>query len=189
MRETPAVRRVRHYVDRVRAEAVLRAAGASFGPGPTMGPMRSVIWNRGGTVRFGSEAYFLNREARSTFVVVEGAELTIGERPGINAGVTIGCHRSITIGDRVQIGPYAAIFDTGNHELVAGEGIKIEPVVIGDNVWIGRSAYIMPGVTIGDNAVVGAGSVVTKDVPANAVVAGVPAKVIRELAHTDRERD
>ena len=53
------------------------------------------------------------------------------------------------------------------------------PIVIGKNVWIGANAMIVPGVTVGDNAIIGAGAVVTKDVPANAVVAGVPAKVMK----------
>ena len=55
------------------------------------------------------------------------------------------------------------------------------PVVIGKNVWLGASVTVVPGVTIGDNAVIAAGAVVTKDVPANTIAAGVPAKVIREL--------
>jgi maltose O-acetyltransferase len=59
------------------------------------------------------------------------------------------------------------------------------PIVIKDNVWIGASATINPGVTIGNNVVVGAGAVVTKDVPDNVVVAGVPAKVIREIDQSD----
>ncbi|WP_062304537.1 DapH/DapD/GlmU-related protein [Demequina subtropica] len=181
-------RKIQFEASRLRAEVILRAAGVTYAGRPTMGPMRSVFQNEG-TITLGEDAWFLNREARSTFVVMPGAHLEIGHRFFANAGVTIGCHQAITIGDRVQIGPYAAIFDTGNHELVAGEGIKISPVRIGDNVWIGRSAYIMPGVSIGTNAIIGAGSVVTKDVAANTVVAGVPAKVIRELPESAHARD
>lgn len=55
------------------------------------------------------------------------------------------------------------------------------PVIIGENVWIGSNATILPGVTVGDNSVVAAGAVVTKDVPQNTVVAGVPAKVVKEI--------
>lgn len=55
------------------------------------------------------------------------------------------------------------------------------PVIIGENVWIGSSSTILPGVTVGDNSVVAAGAVVTKDVPKNAVVAGVPARVVKEI--------
>lgn len=86
----------------------------------------------------------------------------------------------ITLGDNVQIGPNVTIA-TDNHDLKDHYILKCRPVTINNNAWIGANATILPGVTVGENAVIGAGSVVTKDVPANTVVAGNPARVIRTL--------
>jgi len=90
----------------------------------------------------------------------------------------------VRIGDNCFIAPRVSIF-TAAHPLDAATRISglefAKPVTIGDNVWIGGHAVINPGVTIGDNVVVAAGAVVTKDVPPNVVVAGVPARIIREL--------
>ena len=80
----------------------------------------------------------------------------------------------------MQIGPNVTIA-TDNHDLKDRMVLSCKPVVIKDNVWIGACVTIMPGVTIGENAVIGGGAVVTKDVPANTIAAGVPAKVIREI--------
>jgi maltose O-acetyltransferase len=71
--------------------------------------------------------------------------------------------------------------DSHYHALSSEVSINAEPVTIGNNVWIGRSCTILPGVSIGDNAVVAAGSVVTKNVPPNTLVGGVPAKAIKDL--------
>ncbi|MCW1885902.1 sugar O-acetyltransferase [Luteolibacter flavescens] len=90
----------------------------------------------------------------------------------------------VRIGDNCMIAPRVSIF-TAAHPLDAATRISgleyAKPITIGDNVWIGGHAVINPGVTIGDNAVIAAGAVVTKDVPANVVVAGVPARIIRHL--------
>ena len=90
----------------------------------------------------------------------------------------------IVIGDNCMIGPKTTILAI-THPIDPGkrnEGIGIpKDVRIGNNVWIGAGVIILPGVEIGDNSVIGAGSVVTKDVPANAVVAGNPAKIIRNI--------
>ena len=89
----------------------------------------------------------------------------------------------ITIGDNVLLGPRVGLY-TANHALDARErimgGCYAHPIVIEDNVWIGA------GVTIGRNSVIGAGSVVTKDVPENVIAAGVPCKVIREITDKDK---
>jgi len=87
----------------------------------------------------------------------------------------------IEFGDNVQIGPHVTIV-TDNHDLTNRYVLKCRKVVIGNNVWIGAGVNIMPGVHIGENAVIAGGAVVTKDVPANTVVGGNPAKVIRQLA-------
>lgn len=124
---------------------------------------------------------------RSVNVPVELAtgpegRLEIGDRCFINYGASIGALSHIVIGNRVNIGTYVMIIDSEFHGLYDRDTPPApEPVRIEDDVWIGSKASILPGVTIGRGAVVGTGSVVTKDVPPFAVVAGVPAKVVREL--------
>jgi acetyltransferase-like isoleucine patch superfamily enzyme len=90
-------------------------------------------------------------------------------------------NHSIILGDDCRLGDLAAIFDSDHHPLEPSRPTRIAPVRLGVNVWVGRSATILPGVTIGDHAVVAAGSVVTEDVPAKTVVAGVPARPVRTL--------
>ncbi|HET6389427.1 MAG TPA: acyltransferase [Hyphomicrobium sp.] len=111
----------------------------------------------------------------------ENGSLVIGERVFINTGATIVATHSIVIGDDCLIGDFVAIFDTDHHQLEPSQPTRVAPVRLGNNVWIGRSATILPGVTIGDHAVVAAGSVVTADVPPRTVVGGVPARPIRTL--------
>ena len=97
----------------------------------------------------------------------------------------IACHEYVEIGDDVQLGPNVQIYDH-DHDFRADGGVKVgkyktSPVKIGNNVWIGGSATILPGVTIGDNVTIGAGSVVTKDIPSNVVAVGNPCRVIKRL--------
>jgi maltose O-acetyltransferase len=116
----------------------------------------------------------------------EGGRLVIGRQCSLNYGVSIGATGSIRIGDRSRLGPYVMVVDTDFHDpLKRGHRPPPRPVTIGDDVWIGAKASILPGVTIGRGAIVGTGAVVTKDVPEFAVVAGVPARVLHVL---DREQ-
>lgn len=111
-----------------------------------------------------------------------GKNITIGKNVFFNTGCSFQDRGGITIGNGSLIGMNVTIA-TLNH------GLSLEirnttypsPVVIGENVWIGSNATILPGVTIGDNSVVAAGAVVTKVVPENTVVAGVPAKVVKKI--------
>jgi acetyltransferase-like isoleucine patch superfamily enzyme len=107
--------------------------------------------------------------------------LSLGERVFINTGATVVANHSIVIGDDCLIGDLVAIFDTDFHPLEPSNPIRFAPVRLGVNVWVGRSATILPGTTIGDHSVVATGSVVTGDVPARTLVAGVPARPIRTL--------
>lgn len=110
--------------------------------------------------------------------VNHNAELVI-KSGCMNYDCAIECFNKITIGEDAYISEKVVIRDSNNHT-IQRNGYKVSaPVVIGDHVWIGMNATILSGVTIGDGAVVAAGAVVTKDVPAKALVAGVPAKVIR----------
>lgn len=108
--------------------------------------------------------------------------VTIGDEVFINRDVYI--RPRTTIGHRVNIGPFVRII-TDTHALGpatrrAGR-VRHDPIEIGDGTWIGASSTILPGVRVGAGAVVAAGSVVTRDVPDNTLVGGVPAEVIREL--------
>lgn len=109
------------------------------------------------------------------------SNLVIGNDVFLNYGVDIGCMKSITIGDRVKIGQYTTIIDSNYHMVDIDDDISGEEINIGNNVWVGIKCTILSGVTIGENSVVASGSIVTKDVPKNVLVAGSPAKVIKKL--------
>lgn len=111
----------------------------------------------------------------------KNASLVLGDRVLINTGATVVANHSIVVGDHCLIGDLVAIFDSNHHRIEPSEPIRIAPVRLGNNVWVGRAATILPGVTIGDHAVIAAGSIVTGDVPSKTLVAGAPAKPIRTL--------
>ena len=109
--------------------------------------------------------------------------INIGNYCLVSPGVRIMAERSITIGDSCMFGASAYISDSDWHGLYnRTRPFRCSlPIVLEDNVWIGDGAKVCKGVTIGKNSVVGAGAVVTKDVPANCVVAGVPARVVKQI--------
>ena len=113
-----------------------------------------------------------------------GKHIRIGSHAFINYNVSIMDRGDVTLGDHVLLAPNVVI-TTSNHPLdpkMRRDSLGIaSPVVIGDDVWIGANAVILPGVTLGNNVVVAAGAVVTKDVPDNTLVAGVPARKMRNL--------
>lgn len=113
-----------------------------------------------------------------------GQNIYLGDFTYLNFLCTILDNNTVQIGSHVMLGPNVQIY-TAAHPLQAqrrNQGWEIaRPIVIGDNVWIGGGALLLPGVKIGINAVVGAGAVVSRDVPAHTVVAGNPARVIKQL--------
>ena len=116
------------------------------------------------------------------FYTAFGKTTRVGKEVFINFGCTFLDQGGITIEDGVFIGPEAKILTEGHPEQpTLRHTLQTEPVVIRRNAWIGAGAMILPGITVGENAIVAAGAVVTKDVPDNAVVAGVPAKVLRKI--------
>ncbi len=122
---------------------------------------------------------------RTIIVAKRGAEISIGKNVGIS-GSTIYAWDHISIGDNTLIGANCKILDSDLHPLDAEDrnsnnwdAVKTAPISIGANCFIGCNCLILKGVTIGDNSVIGAGSVITKDIPANSVAAGNPAKIIR----------
>lgn len=114
----------------------------------------------------------------------------LGKYVYVNCNVTFVDDADIYIGDRTMIGPNV-VFSTAGHPILPvlrehGYSYSL-PIHVGSNVWIGSGVQILPGLTIGDNSVIGAGSVVTSDIPANVVAYGVPCHVAREIGERDRE--
>jgi acetyltransferase-like isoleucine patch superfamily enzyme len=117
------------------------------------------------------------------FYTAHGCDIRVGRNVFINQNCTIYDLGGVDIGDDVLIGPNVSIITSG-HPIEPSrrrDGVTAAPIVIERNVWIAAGATIIGGVTVGENSVVAAGAVVTKDVPPNSLVAGVPAKVIRSL--------
>ena len=111
-----------------------------------------------------------------------GRHITLGRNVFINHACTFLDLGGITIEDEVQIGPRVSLI-TENHPLDPGDrkSLDLGAVCIKRNAWLGAACTILPGVTVGENTVVAAGAVVTRDVPPNVVVAGIPAKVVKKL--------
>lgn len=116
-----------------------------------------------------------------------GKNITLGKQVFINSGCCFQDQGGITIGDESLIG-HQVVLATLNHEYAVSRraGMRPAPIRIGKRVWIGAHATVLPGVTIGDGAIIAAGAVVTQDVPANTIAGGVPARVIRELTEEEK---
>lgn len=117
-----------------------------------------------------------------------GYNIYVGENFYANMGCTILDEALVTFGDDVLLAPNVSIYTAGHPENVAQRTAGWEyahPVTIGHKVWIGGNVVILPGVTIGDHSIIGAGSVVTKDIPANVIAAGNPCKVIRAIRNEE----
>jgi maltose O-acetyltransferase len=118
------------------------------------------------------------------FHIDYGWNVTLGDDVYLNAFCVLLDCAPISVGAHTQIGPGAKLCAATHSRDPAARRRGVEyalPVTVGENVWIGAGAFIGPGVTIGDDSVVGAGAVVTRDVPPRVLVAGVPARVVREL--------
>ena len=118
-----------------------------------------------------------------------GRNIILGNDVYINFGCVILDCNTVTIGDNTMLGPNIGIYAT-NHMLDAEErihgGCISRPIRIGNRVWLGGGVQILPGVTIGDDSVIGAGSVVTRDIPAGVVAVGNPCRVLRKICEKDK---
>lgn len=162
--------------------AVRRAFGARIGAGSTAGPRMRVDHARrvamGTRCEIESDVWFK--------IVAETAQLRLGDFVFVGRGVEIDCNELVEIGNHVLIAPGVFITDHA-HGIRAGQRIDEQacaskPIRIGDDVWIGAHAVILPGVEIGNGAVVGAGAVVARSVSPYTIVAGVPAREIGRRA-------
>lgn len=111
-----------------------------------------------------------------------GKHITFGKNIFLNQNVTFVDLGGITIEDNVLIGPMTRLI-TVNHLVDPSKrrGIEVAPIIISKNAWLGANVTVLPGVTIGENSIVAADSTVTKDVPDNVIVAGTPARIIKEI--------
>jgi acetyltransferase-like isoleucine patch superfamily enzyme len=144
------------------------------------GPHLQLQIGRRGTIRFGRFVWI----GDGTKIRCHEGVVEIGEKTVIGQECTISAYQRVQIGEQCVIADRAMFidFDHGIAEVerpIRVQGIYKRDTVVGSNVWIGYGACVLRGVRVGDNSVIGTNAVVTKDVPANAVVGGVPAKVIR----------
>lgn len=127
--------------------------------------------------------------------IEHNARFTPGVELGNRSGIGIDCEITgpVKIGDNVMMGPEVIIYTSGHKfdltdiPMMDQGSTEPKPVIIGDDVWLGRRVIIMPGVTIGQGSVIGAGAVVTKDVPPYSVAVGVPAKVVKNRIDNNHE--
>lgn len=177
------------YINRM----ILKSYGAVLGKNIQIpGKVHWLI--RGGKVHIGGNFYFSSGDAvnpiggnlQGAIYVEDGASLTIGNDVGMSS-TRMWIHDSIKIGNHVKIGGCVLMTDTDAHPFdfmvrrSSNEGTKSAPIVIEDDVWIGAHSIILKGVTIGARSIIGAGSIVTKSVPADCVAAGNPCRVIKKL--------
>ena len=119
-----------------------------------------------------------------------GYNIEIGENFFANYNFTVLDVGKVRIGENVQVAPNVSIYTAGHpvHPESRNSGYEYGiDITIGDNVWIGGNTCIMPGVTVGNNVVIGAGSVVTKDLPDDVIAAGNPCRIIRKITEADRD--
>jgi acetyltransferase-like isoleucine patch superfamily enzyme len=140
-----------------------------------------------GCVEFGEAVTLIGDVVPIEIVARHGAQVLIGDHTFINYGSSISAHARIKIGRHCLVGHYALILDNNEHGIERRDlAPPSAPVVIEDHVWIGSRAIILPGVSIGHHSVVGAGSIVTKDIPPNCLAAGNPARVVRRIVGGER---
>lgn len=172
---------------------ILKSHGVVFGKNIQI-PSKVLWLIRGGRITIGDNFYLssgngvnpIASNLQADVYVEPGATLTIGNNVGMSS-TRLWIHESARIGNNVKIGGCVLITDTDAHPMdyvarrSSNEGTKSAPVVIEDDVWIGAHCIILKGVTIGARSVIGAGSVVTKSIPADCVAAGNPCRVIKNL--------
>jgi acetyltransferase-like isoleucine patch superfamily enzyme len=159
------------------------------------GRLRSATWrgarvtlrgrpqvDNAGRLTLGDRVRLVSTVATLELATLPGGHLEIGDNVFINYGSSIVASDHVKIGDDCLIGTHVMVMDCDFHRVEnKAWDTGGEPIVIGDRVWLGNRCIVLKGVTIGDDAVVAAGSVVTKDVPAGTLVAGVPARVVRRF--------
>ena len=163
--------------------AVLRAKWAlrrcnSVGPRARLFG-RAMVQNWG-RITIGERVLIYGSAVRCELVANPGGTIEIGDGVFLNSGVSISAHQLVKIGNGCQIGNYSLLMDNDYHRVgnLREAGVS-KPIILGNDVWLGAHVIVLKGVTIGDGAVIGAGSVVTRDVPPRSVAVGSPARVVK----------
>lgn len=167
----------------VRAWPLLRAKWAlrrcdRVGPWPRL--FGRVMVKNHGRITIGERLLMYGGTVRGELVTAPGGVIEIGDQVFINYGVSISAHTLVKIGNRCQIGNYSLLMDNDYHQI--GDKTMLghsTPIILEDDVWLGARVIILKGVTIGQGAVIGAGSVVTRDIPPRSVAVGQPARVVK----------
>lgn len=155
--------------------------GFSAGRGARIAKLCRIRTSDGGEIVLGDTVHI----DRFSFIIARVGKLMLGINTYVGEGCIISAVDSVTIGRNVLIAEHVTIRDQ-DHEIEGVRpyrlaGMRSAPIIIGDNVWIGAKVTVTSGVEIGDNSVIGANSVVTRNVPANTLAVGIPARVIRKL--------
>lgn len=193
-----AKRRLEGYALGIYGRCVLFLSGVQRGKRLKISSAPIIVRHKNAEIVLGNDVTISNRLIENPAgishptvlaAVRKNARLLIGNNVGIS-GAIIYAWQEITIGDFTNIGAGVKIYDSDFHPLNKykrrinkPDDVSVAPVRIGQDVWIGTSSIILKGVTIGEGAIVAAGSIITKDVPANTIVAGNPAKVIDRIDH------
>lgn len=139
-----------------------------------------------GDVEFGQGVCLVGDVVPIEFVSYKGSRISIGDHTFINYGSSITAYKQVKIGRHCLLGHHLLIVDRNELGIEQREvAPPAAPVIIEDHVWIGSHAIILPGVCIGRHAAIGAGSVVTRDIPANCLAVGNPARVVRRFVGVD----
>ncbi len=181
--------RCRHFRGSLTGLRALPGSRFRLGKGSSVSISGAFVLGANGLLRGGRTSIVRVDEGASLEVkdaaLYYGADVVLFPRSRLRIGSTyinsdckIRCHESITIGDGCAISHDFTVMDSNAHILDGSKGTA--PVVVEDHVWIGTRVMVLSGVTVGEGAVIAAGSVVTRDVPARSLVGGVPAKVIRD---------
>lgn len=170
---------LRRTLQTARATAALRAQGVHCTTVRGDGHLPKIT--NGRNITIGARSGFTGRQLPAQLGASSTGRLVLGAACFVNQGATVWAQESVVLGDHVMLGDLAAVYDTDFHEVEPGGGVRVAPVVLEDDVWLGRLASVLPGVTVGRGAVIASGAVVTADVAPFTLVGGVPARPLRDL--------
>lgn len=166
-----------------RIEKLFRAERVEGGSGRKIAGPLPVITNQG-AMRVGDGLSIRAMTVPVHLSTGRNGRLVLGDRVFLNTGAVVSAQAAIEIGDDCLIGDFAALYDSNFHQIGEGAAVTVKPVKLGRNVWLGRAVIVLPGAVIGDHSVIGAGSVVAREIPPGVLAAGNPVRVIREIPHS-----